>query len=170
MNQLRPRVYAVGESERIGETLAILLESTCEYRWLGAHADEPHASLPPPTLVIDARVHADAERPSDASQHWPAAKTVRIDLTARPDPVAVQSEIAHALVNTSTPVPIGDAIRLATTDLAIQLKPRLVAARALLAVASREPDITRGSMWRALCREQLHAIDDRVASMSDRIG
>ncbi|HUI25371.1 MAG TPA: hypothetical protein VL403_04735 [Candidatus Kryptonia bacterium] len=162
----RPRVYAVSESERIGETLAILLDPTCDYRWLRDEGNGPLPSLPPPALLIDARAQPHRRvRASAALRHWPGVRTLTLDLLGRPDPVAAQTAVLTALRDTRTAPPIGDVIHHIAAGLHADLKPRLVAARALLAVATRQPDLIRHAAWRALCREQLFAIDRRIAAM-----
>jgi len=164
---VQPRVYAVSESEPVAETLAIMLEPACDYRWIPVGEDGGLVSLPRPALLIDACTHPRGrERATAVLQHWPGVPTLRLDLLNRPDPNAARRAVAAALDDAGAPQRLDDAIRAAVGTLHADLKPRLVAARILLVIAARQSELSRQPAWRTLCREQLLAIAERSATVA----
>jgi hypothetical protein len=150
------RVYGVCESERVAETLAVLVEPNFEFRWLTPLTVDPR-QWPRPALVIDARRQRPVKEPFPA-RVWPGVPSLRLELADTFDPAATQQAIAQALHETeSVERPRLTALHAIATD----LKPRLIAVRLLTAMA-RHSARRATSSWRDLLRRQLQSLCDTV--------
>lgn len=157
-----PRVYAVCESESVAETLAILVEPHGQFRWLDGLSGEPR-QLPPPALLIDAR-----SRPSSIDPRlpwWPGVRSLRLNVAASFSPTEAQFAIAGALRAAGGPDAIEQAVDTLVGGIALVLRPRLAAARCLVAMVERR-DTSADPSWRELLRQQL----DGIAVSAERVG
>jgi hypothetical protein len=166
---LLSRVYALCDSERVAETLAILLERDCEYRGILPPALEELdlGRLPPPALLIDARdAPIRAAPPVAFSPSWRSARVLRVGLQTEGDLLETRRAVADALRNDGHHDSLSDLIREAICPLEAELRPRLAAARCLIGMAHQDEGLYSHSIWRELCREQLLGIVDSCKFMT----
>jgi hypothetical protein len=153
-----PLVYALCDDVRVAETLAVLLESDYDCRWLTDLGERPSSPLPPPALVLDARGSRPRSRRAPMSQvRWPGVPLVRMNLLDHFDPIAARRAVADAVRGDLPGTYLRAAVEAGTLPVAHDLKPRLVAAKCLLALAREEGSAARFP-WPPLLQEQLVAI------------
>ncbi|MBI4515892.1 MAG: hypothetical protein HY699_08770 [Deltaproteobacteria bacterium] len=168
----RPRIYALCDNERVAETLAVLLGPECDFRWIAPTDAAPEADspLPRPALLLEARARRHQARAASAEYRWPGLRVLRVNLQVTLDPVAARRAIAAALAEANAALELVEVVNGMAALLAAEVKPRLVAARCLLALTRNHRAESRRP-WAALLSEQFAAISeyvDRLAAASER--
>ncbi|HVN84729.1 MAG TPA: hypothetical protein VMW17_07790 [Candidatus Binatia bacterium] len=159
-----PRAYALTESDRVAETLAVILESACEVCWLHPRRERTSSPLPRPAVVIDARTPSN-QRADDALANWPGVPTIRLDVSPQSSPIATRAAITEILSRRRSMPEVAEIVRAIANEDYLHLRHRLVALRCLLALAPSDDDGLPASTWRTLCREQVAAIVERSGEL-----
>ena len=157
-----PHVYAVCESECVAETLAILVEPHGHFRWLDGLSGEP-PQWPPPALLIDARSQPCSMDPR--MTWWPGVRSLRLNVADSFSATEAQLAIASALREAGGGGALEQSIDTLVRGIVLALRPRLAAARCLIAMVERR-DASADAAWRKLLREQL----DGIAACAERFG
>jgi hypothetical protein len=133
---MAPLVYALCDRDTVAETLAILLEGTCDYRPLPIGAADPaaFARLRRPALFIDARRTRHAPLPEAIARRWPGLRVLRCTLRDRRDSFAIRRRVEHALRDSQADPDLIASIANVAAPLAAKLRPRLLTMRALLTI------------------------------------